>query len=215
MTRGDLVRRDPRAVDRHEAVACAAGPPRLPGEPSATWSTVVVAFPADVMKSTVKMTIASTMFAAGPAAIAATRFQVGARQYAFGPRASSRSSRLLRGGRLGARLELLLVDELPEDAHRVARGVVVACRERGPEAVAWARRAPARRRRPGRRRCRRRPARAGACRGSSRSRRAGSRRGRTRSRSASSSRSRAGSRCRTAAGASRARARRGSARARG
>ncbi len=50
------------------------------GEPAVTASTVVVAFPADVMKSPVKRTSASRMLAAGPAAIAATRFHVAARQ---------------------------------------------------------------------------------------------------------------------------------------
>ena len=55
-------------------------PAAAAGELPTTWSTVVVAFPADVMKRIVKITIASTTFAAGPAAIAATRFQVAARQ---------------------------------------------------------------------------------------------------------------------------------------
>ena len=55
-------------------------PAAAAGVPDDTASTRVVAFPADVMKRPVKRSSASTMFAAGPAAIAATRFHVGARQ---------------------------------------------------------------------------------------------------------------------------------------
>ncbi len=57
----------------------------------ATVPIVRVASPATVMKRIVNRTIASRMFAAGPAPIATRRFQVGAFQYASGPRASRSS----------------------------------------------------------------------------------------------------------------------------
>ena len=107
---------------------------RAAGDRSVTCSTVVVAFPADVMKRKVKSTSASTMFAAGPAAIAATRFQVGARQYAVGPSASSMSSRLLRADAATCGDSSRLVDAAPADTRtRVAGRVVVAGGERAPE----------------------------------------------------------------------------------
>ena len=87
------------------------------------------------MKSPVKSTSASRMFATGPAAIAATRFHVAARQYAFGPSASSRSSRLLRAADAACGRDLSLVDELAEHTHGVASRVVVTGREGASEAV--------------------------------------------------------------------------------
>ena len=61
------------------------------------------------------------MFAAGPATIAATRFHVAARQYASGPSASSRSSRLLRATEAAVRRELPLVHELDGAPGRESR----------------------------------------------------------------------------------------------
>ena len=57
----------------------------------ATVAILCVACPATVMKRNVKRTIVSRMFAAGPAPIATSRFQVGAFQYASEPSASRSS----------------------------------------------------------------------------------------------------------------------------
>ncbi len=66
------------SMDTIRSPACR--PAVAAGVPVETAWTVVVAFPAEVMKRPVKRTRASTMLAAGPAPIAATRFHVGALQ---------------------------------------------------------------------------------------------------------------------------------------
>ena len=55
-------------------------PSAAAADPVLTLSTVVVGLPPEVMKSPVKSTNARMMFAAGPAKITSTRFQVRARQ---------------------------------------------------------------------------------------------------------------------------------------
>ncbi len=203
--RSACVRRSPRSAGRCPPAATTAPSIetiRSPGlEPhgrrrgclARPASTVVVAFPTEVMKSPVKRTRASRMFAAGPAAIADDALPGRAR-------ASTR-----RAERVLEVVEALLARPSPHAAagraRRRARAGRAArrARRRGrrPRALlagGWPRRASAgaslraRARAP----CRRRPATGGASRGSSRSRRAGSRRSRTRCRCASSSRSRGG-----------------------
>ena len=161
------------------------------------------------------MTTASTRFAAGPAKMTATRFQVGARQYASGASASWISVEAALGRSASERRDRRVakggsdaLQRRPGSRRSRSRRGAAADRRRAGRAAA----PPRSRARSGRRG---RPAQAGASRGSSRSRRAGSHRRRTRSRSASSSRSPAGSRDRTCAGSCRRRGRRRSGPPRG
>ena len=169
-------RRHRRAVDREiwspdcEAERCAAadfrGHCRRSSSPCRP----------DVMNRPVKRTNAKMMFAAGPAKITSTRFQVRARQYASGPSASPMSVTPLSTPCERRLRELTLGGERRERAER--RRWRASWSPDAERAAAAGRRLAGQLRRlldqPGRRRGRRRPAPAGACPGSSRSRRAGS-----------------------------------------
>ena len=153
------------ALDRHDAVAGPEGPSSRRATGSVTCSTVVVAFP-EVMKRNVKSTSASTMFAAGPAAIAATRFQVGARQYAVGPSASSMSSRLLRAD-VATCGDSAVSSSSPRNTRTASRPCRGRRRRSPPEPARGAGEDGALRRAPVRDPCRRPPVPVCACRGSS------------------------------------------------